>query len=506
MKFQNLKIISGNKTEIKPLIILLLIEIILIFGIAINVEAWSTKGFSGFAAVKPLEANAMIRAVSAYIVTTTTTTTTTSTSTSTTTIPAKTMSGFTALKPMDWTLGAGNCNDNILLVNGEGVRVTLMKINITGDCSSEVTTNVDGKTIEAGDILKIPTVDANLCGTAGDLGSPYRVVLTIFYNKTLGEVTQQHQSVGTLRGTWECVFPTTTSTTTTTTTTTIPSSVSITRILPSIAQPNSNLTVSLNLVILNESTKPNSAIIKEYIPLGWNFTSSNPNKDDFNPENGEIRWFLYSDKFYTRNLIYTLSVPRNATGKADFFGVVLSTFEDNQVTLNISGINTIQIGYKADKDNDGKISDFELLDYINLWVKGLVDDFSLLVTVDEWAMKGGTVSKTMTGFTALKPLDWTITSAANGDSLVLINGEGTTVGINSITFTAKSGETCIAGANALAINIAAGDSATTGPLANSCSGTSGAAYKIEVSIGYNRTIGTVTQLHTSVGTLRGVFE
>jgi len=34
---------------------------------------------------------------------------------------------------------------------------------------------------------------------------------------------------------------------------------------------------------------------------------------------------------------------------------------------------------------DGIVSDFELLDYINLWVQGMVGDFDLLEAIDNWA-------------------------------------------------------------------------------------------------------------------------
>lgn len=121
------------------------------------------------------------------------------------------------------------------------------------------------------------------------------------------------------------------------------------------------------------------------MPIGWNLVSSAPTNDDFNSETGEIKWLLLSDAFYTRNLTYGISVPSNATGQVNFSGVVLYTFENNPVTLNIGGINALSVEYNADQDGNGKISDFELLNYISLWVQGLVDDFSLLEVVDRWA-------------------------------------------------------------------------------------------------------------------------
>jgi len=41
--------------------------------------------------------------------------------------------------------------------------------------------------------------------------------------------------------------------------------------------------------------------------------------------------------------------------------------------------------HPADIDCDNVIDDFELLDYIDLWAKGLVDDFDLLDAIDLWA-------------------------------------------------------------------------------------------------------------------------
>ena len=42
-------------------------------------------------------------------------------------------------------------------------------------------------------------------------------------------------------------------------------------------------------------------------------------------------------------------------------------------------------GRPADKNRDGLIDDFELLDYIDKWAQGQVDDFVLLDTIDMWA-------------------------------------------------------------------------------------------------------------------------
>lgn len=117
---------------------------------------------------------------------------------------SKTMSGFTALKPLDWDMGASSKFDYVILLNGEDTKITLNSISITGDCrSGVVTTNVLGQTIDSGEGLKIPTTDINLCGTSGKAGSEYKVTLTINYSKTIGERIQDYISVGTLRGIWQ---------------------------------------------------------------------------------------------------------------------------------------------------------------------------------------------------------------------------------------------------------------------------------------------------------------
>lgn len=43
-------------------------------------------------------------------------------------------------------------------------------------------------------------------------------------------------------------------------------------------------------------------------------------------------------------------------------------------------------GYsKGDPNYDGIVSDFELLDYIDLWTGGEVTDYDLLEVIDNWA-------------------------------------------------------------------------------------------------------------------------
>ena len=40
---------------------------------------------------------------------------------------------------------------------------------------------------------------------------------------------------------------------------------------------------------------------------------------------------------------------------------------------------------KGDLNCDGEVSDFELLDYVDQWVQGLVNDLDLLAAINNWA-------------------------------------------------------------------------------------------------------------------------
>jgi len=63
----------------------------------------------------------------------------------------------------------------------------------------------------------------------------------------------------------------------------------------------------------------------------------------------------------------------------------------------ISSIHSqISIQGPADTDEDGIVSDYELLDYIDLWVLGNITDYELLDAIDEWAYPVTTTTTTST--------------------------------------------------------------------------------------------------------------
>lgn len=61
----------------------------------------------------------------------------------------------------------------------------------------------------------------------------------------------------------------------------------------------------------------------------------------------------------------------------------------NPITSDLGGNSVItvyeQCPVKGDLDCDGKVSDFELLDYVDKWVRNEVSDFDLLKAIDTWA-------------------------------------------------------------------------------------------------------------------------
>lgn len=118
----------------------------------------------------------------------------------------------------------------------------------------------------------------------------------------------------------------------------------------------------------------------------------------------------------------------------------------------------------------------------------------------------GGQTKTMTGFGAVKPIDWRIRSASGvGDTqLILVNGEGVPIDITDVDL---SGD-CVRNNIGTANNVANGATVeiTNAVASGVTCGSVGAGYKITVTITYNKTIGGTTITHTSVGDIIGVYE
>jgi len=165
----------------------------------------------------------------------------------------------------------------------------------------------------------------------------------------------------------------------------------VTRDLESTATAGGTTTVTLTLTL--GDVPPNSVIIKDYAPIGWNVTASSPTHNSFNSATGEIKWMLYGTSLYAMNITYTVSVPSNATGTGTFTGELkYNDVDGDPVTQTITGDTSIAIStgctMKGDTDCDGAVSDFELLTYVDLWVQGTVTDFDLLEAIDNWVNSG----------------------------------------------------------------------------------------------------------------------
>ncbi len=106
----------------------------------------------------------------------------------------------------------------------------------------------------------------------------------------------------------------------------------------------------------------------------------------------------------------------------------------------------------------------------------------------------GGQTKTMTGFGAVKPIDWDVDSSGSG-TLIIVNGEGTP--IKSVTV----GGDC---SGTYGSDIPNGGSAK---ITVTCTGgTAGSGYTLDIGIGYTKTIGGTTITHNSTGQIIGVYS
>jgi len=162
--------------------------------------------------------------------------------------------------------------------------------------------------------------------------------------------------------------------------------VTINRELPSSASMGNTITVSLVLDV-NETQSLDAVIIKDYVPSGWNVTSSNPSAELFDFDSGEIKWILYSNDLVDRTITYNVEIPETESeGERTFVGEIAYLEQEELIRVAIMGDDEITIASViGDTNGDGEISDFELLTLISQWTDGEVDDFDLLEAIDNWA-------------------------------------------------------------------------------------------------------------------------
>jgi len=195
----------------------------------------------------------------------------------------------------------------------------------------------------------------------------------------------------------------------------------------------------VNLSVVKGDKPPDSVTINEYVPAGWTIADSEPDYG-YDPENGRITWVI-SANFTRMDLKYSLRVPTDASGTAEFtgeyayddpdtgIGVTEEVWGDTSVSIisettssivttssiisettssiattssiiseTTSSIattsttftsTTIEIdtppGPPGDLNGDGKITDSELLELISEWVEVVVGDLDLLDVIDIWS-------------------------------------------------------------------------------------------------------------------------
>ena len=109
------------------------------------------------------------------------------------------------------------------------------------------------------------------------------------------------------------------------------------RQLPSQASPGESISVTLSLDV-NESDPPTGVIVKEYLPAGWNVTSSSP-QGYFNSSLGVLKWVFYGSGIADTLINYSITVPNNASGNYSFSGVVMTL----NSTLTIAGDSQLSV-------------------------------------------------------------------------------------------------------------------------------------------------------------------
>ena len=140
---------------------------------------------------------------------------------------------------------------------------------------------------------------------------------------------------------------------------------------------------------VDETNRPNSVIVKDYFPVGWDVKDSEPEANNVNSTGEEIRWVLVDDEVFDRVLSYEIKIPLDELGNNTFSGeLIYNDPSGDPVTLSIDGDSVIFVEGECptgDTNCDGAVSDFELLDYLDQWIQGSVTDFDLLTAIDNWA-------------------------------------------------------------------------------------------------------------------------
>ncbi len=93
----------------------------------------------------------------------------------------------------------------------------------------------------------------------------------------------------------------------------------------------------------------------------------------------------YNDKAESIAVVTTTTTTTTTSTTSTSTTSTTTTSTTTTSTTTTSTTTTTLPACKGDANNDGIVSDFELLNYIDSWAKGEVGDFDLLAAIDSWA-------------------------------------------------------------------------------------------------------------------------
>lgn len=130
---------------------------------------------------------------------------------------------------------------------------------------------------------------------------------------------------------------------------------SATRELPSTTLANSTFNVTIELDI-NESDSPSGVILKDWVPLGFNVTLSDP-LGYFYPSTGLIKWVLFGSGVRDRSIVYTVDVNASDYGEYAFSGEVVTLDQ----TIAIGGDQVLSLSLVSGVSNSTITNDSVLI-------------------------------------------------------------------------------------------------------------------------------------------------
>jgi len=162
-----------------------------------------------------------------------------------------------------------------------------------------------------------------------------------------------------------------------------PGLATVERDLPTSTSVDSCIDVELNL---SDGDGVSVIVLDEYVPSGWNISSSSPAYASFSYGSGKATWVLEGSQAVS----YTVCCPADETvGDKAFTGSLSYSTSNMSVVDSVTGDVSITVSsVPGDTDGDGEVSDFELLGYIGDWSDGTVGDFDLLAAIGAWASSG----------------------------------------------------------------------------------------------------------------------